>query len=55
MSAVTKREKEIRYNGLVIVRAYLGENKKIHQLQHRVAKSGLKKERQEREHFLEWE
>lgn len=43
MSALSRRDKEVRYNGLVIIRAYLGDKRKIKLLQQRVTKAALKK------------
>ena len=40
-SAGAKREKEIRYNGLVVLRAYLGEKTQIRAIRRAIAKARL--------------
>lgn len=41
MTAFSKRDLEIRYKGLIVLKAYLGERSKIEQLKEKIGKGGF--------------
>jgi hypothetical protein len=41
MTAYSKRDLEVRYDGLVVVKAYLGERSKIEKLKEKISKGSF--------------